>query len=176
MNHRYPQMPPPTIPGTDYPFQVISRTGPPKLLTDKELKQRRGLLAKIHIAKEQMRLNKDEYEMFLRSFGVASAGDIQTIAELERMVKILKSYGWREIKVPHKGASPEQVIALRGRCVAAAREIKNGDKRLAGLAEKICGTSQIVWCQNAKKLERLLAVLGNIKNSEKENEGKVPKN
>jgi phage gp16-like protein len=165
MMHRHPQLPPQTIPGTDFPFEVIERTGPPKLLTDRETKQRRGLLAKIHIAKQQMQLNEGEYEMILRAFKVASAGDM-TIEQLEGMVKMLKHYGWKEIQRPHKGASQEQLIALRGRCVQAAREIENGDKRLAGLAEKICGTSQLVWCHSVPKLERLLAVLGKIKERE----------
>lgn len=160
-----------TIPGTDFPFKVIERKGPPKLLTDRETRQRRGLLAKIHVAKKQMQLNDGEYEMILRSFNVASAGDM-TLAQLEGMVKMLKHYGWKEIKMPGRrgGKTEGMLIALRARCVQAAREIISGDKRLAGLAEKICGTSQLIWCRDAKKLERLLAVLGNIKREETANE------
>lgn len=154
-----------TIPGTDFPFEVITRKGPPKLLTDRETKQRRALLAKIHIAKKQLMLNDGEYEMILRSFKVASAGDM-TIKELEGMVKMLKHYGWKEILRPRKGDREGQLVALRARCVQAAREIQSGDKRLLGLAEKICGTSQLVWCNSATKLERLLAVLGKIKDTE----------
>jgi hypothetical protein len=165
MMHRYTQLPTQTIPGTDFPFEVIERTGPPKLLTDREAKQRRGLLAKIHVAKKQMQLNEGEYEMILRAFKVASAGDM-TIDQLEGMVKMLKHYGWKEIQRPHRGVSQEQLIALRARCVQTAREIENGDKRLLGLAEKICGTSQLAWCHSAAKLERLLAVMGKIKERE----------
>lgn len=162
MIHRHPHVNTPTqIPGTDFFLEVLERKGPPKLLTDREKKQRRGLLAKIHVAKKQMQLNSGEYDMILRSLGVASAGDM-TIDQLENMVKLLKYYGWKEIRRP-QGAAEEQLIALRGRCVQAARELQNGDKRLAGLAEKICGTSQLVWCKSVAKLERLLAVLGNIK-------------
>jgi phage gp16-like protein len=156
------------IPGTTFPFEVIERKGPPKLLTDRETKQRRGLLAKIHVAKKQMQLNKGEYEMILRSFKVASAGDM-TIDQLEGMVKMLKSYGWKPTIFQsgrRGGKTEDQLIALRARCVEAAREITNGDKRLAGLAEKICGTSQLVWCHSVPKLERLLAVLGKIKSRE----------
>jgi len=150
------------IPGTNFPLQVYERKGPPKLLTGRESKQRRGLLAKIHIAKQQMRLNEGEYEMILRAFKVATAADM-TIDQLEKMVKMLKSYGWKEISRRKVGTNPDQIIALRARCVQVAREITNGDKRLLGLAEKICGTSQLVWCHSAAKLERLLAVLGKIK-------------
>jgi len=166
MMHRY-QQEPTFIPGTDFPFEVIERKGPPKLLTEREKKQRRGLLAKIHIAKQQMQINDGEYEMNLRSFKVASAGDM-TIDQLEGMVKMLKHYGWKPSPSlnPSRQGREGQLVALRARCVQASREITNGDKRLAGLAEKICGTSQLVWCHSVPKLERLLAVLGKIKGSE----------
>ncbi|MCE5212963.1 MAG: regulatory protein GemA [Deltaproteobacteria bacterium] len=172
--HRHSQASPQTIPGTDFPFEVIKRKGPPKLLTDRETKQRRGLLAKIHVAKKQMQLNDGEYEMILRSFKVASAGDM-TMDQLEGMVKMLKHYGWKPSpsRRPSTGSGAAvgregQLVALRARCVQAAREITNGDKRLAGLAEKICGTSQLIWCHSVPKLERLLAVLGKIKSSKSE--------
>jgi hypothetical protein len=53
--------------------------------------------------------------------------------------------------------------ALRSRCVEVAKTIDNGEKRLAGLAAKICGVASLTWCRDAAKLERLLAVLGSIK-------------
>jgi len=150
-----------TIPGTDFPFPVIERKGPPRLLTDAQSKQRRGLLAKIHVAKKQMRLGPDEYEMILRSLGVASAADL-SMDGLEKMVKLMKHYGWKPTRNPlTQRESP--IPALRRRCVEAAGLLENGDKRLAGLAMKICGTSQLAWCRDARKLERLLAVLGKLK-------------
>jgi|SRR5450759_5765921 len=150
-----------TIPGTDYPLTVYERKGPPPLKNRAEIKQRLGLLAKIHIAKAQMGLNGGEYEMILRGFKVSTAADM-TIAQLENCVKLMKSYGWKEISLRKSDANPEQITALRKRCVDLAREIPNGEKRLAGLAEKICGTAQLTWCRDIKKLERLLAVLGKI--------------
>lgn len=153
-----------TIPGTDFPFPVIERKGPPKMLTAAESKQRRGLLGKIHIAKKQMRLNPDEYEMILRSLKVSTAADL-TIDGLEKMVKLLQHYGWKPTRNPlARRESP--LPALRMRCVEAASKLENGDKRLAGLALKICGTAQLAWCKDPQKLERLLAVLGNIKREE----------
>jgi hypothetical protein len=152
-----------TIPGTDFPFQVYERKGPPPLKNDAQAQQRRGLLAKIHVAKAQMHLSPDEYEMVLRSFKVSTAADL-TIPQLENMVKLLKHYGWREtIRPTKKGENPIYLAALRHRCLDIAQVIKNGEKRLAGLAQKICGTAQLAWCRDARKLERLLAVLGNIK-------------
>jgi|GEM_PF-806382 len=153
------------IPGTDFPFPVYERKGPPPLLNDRETKQRRGLLAKIHIAKKQMGLNDGEYEMILKSFKVSTAADL-TLPQLENMVKLMKHYGWKEVKGARGKDQGERLFALRRRCVEAVAGLENGDKRLAGLAEKICGTSQLAWCRDARKLERLLAVLGKIKEAE----------
>jgi hypothetical protein len=156
------------IPGTDFPFQVYERKTPigghvTGTYPPAQAKQRRGLLAKIHIAKAQMHLSPDEYEMILRSFKVSTAADL-TIVQLENMVKLLKHYGWKESTTRHSGAgrNPDQVVALRRRCTEAAAGLENSEKRLAGLAQKICGTSQLAWCRDAAKLERLLAVLGKI--------------
>lgn len=148
------------IPGTDFSMPPIARKVPPMLHSDAERKQRNGLLGKIHVAKKQMALSPDEYEMILRSLGVASAADL-TIDGLEKMVKLLKHYGWKPIRNPHaRRESP--LPALRRRCVDAAAKLDNGEKRLAGLAFKICGTAQLAWCKDAKNLKRLLAALGNL--------------
>lgn len=148
------------IPGTDFPFPVIERKSPPVLHSDAERQQRNGLLAKIHLAKKQMQLSPDEYEMILRSLSVSTAADLN-IPQLENMVKLLKHYGWKPARNPHaRRQSP--LPALRRRCVEMAATIENSEKRLAGLARRICGTSQLAWCRDAAKLERLLAVLGNI--------------
>ena len=154
-----------TIPGTEFELAVYERTGPPPLFNAAQVKQRRGLLAKIHIAKKEMGLNEGEYEMILRGFKVASAADM-TLPQLENCVKLLKHYGWKETFKRARSGSPEHLAALRKRCVDTAKEMPNGEKRLAGLAEKICGTAQLNWCHNAKKLERLLAALGKIREKE----------
>ena len=117
-----------------------------------------------------MGLRDDEYEAILTAFKVESAKDM-TVPQLENLVKLMKHHGWKEIKLAklRKSAScgnPEQLDALRRRCVEIAKEIENGEKRLAGLAEKICGVSNLTWCRDVKKLERLLAVLGKIKEKE----------
>jgi hypothetical protein len=174
-----------TIPGTDFPFPIFEHKGKPELLTSREAKQRLGLLAKVHIARDQMPLNDGEYEMLVRAAwqstgsetpapvyldkkkGLTWTAKYLTLHQLENMVKMLKHFGWKEISRRKTGINPEQIIALRGRCIQAAREIQNGDKRLVGLAEKICGTSQLVWCNSVPKLERLLAVLGKIKMEDK---------
>ena len=168
-------MNPQTIPGTDFPFQVYERKGPPVLKNAFEAKQRKGLLAKIHVAKKQMNLNQGEYDMILNSLKASSAADL-SIPDLEKMIKLMKHFGWK----PAKRYRPDDatkdstefivdqalLAALRERAVEISEEINNGQKRLAGLALKICGTSQLAWCRDAEKLERLLAVLGKIKEGE----------
>lgn len=151
-----------TIPGTQHPFPVYERKGPPPLKTDAQAKQRRGLLAKIHIAKAQMGLNDGEYEMILKSFKVASAADL-TLPQLENMVMLLKHYGFKPRKSRKAAALDDRLTALRRRCVEEAKGMENGEKRMAGLALKICGVTQLAWCRDAARLERLLAVLGKIK-------------
>lgn len=140
-------------------------------------RQRRGLLAKVHVAKAQMHWGS-EYEGMLTSFKVESAKDL-TVPQLENLVKLMKYHGWKETArinpPPCKGGKsrePLQLDALRRRCVEIAKQIENGEKRLAGLALKICGVSSLTWCKDVPKLERLLAVLGKIKSTESETESK----
>jgi len=152
------------IPGTDVPLTVIRPTGVrPPLRDDFEARQRRGLLAKIHIAKKDLGLSQDEYELILTGFKVASAAEL-TIPQLERLVKYLKKLGWRPVRIRRRRAADDEIrlAPLRRRCVELAKSLPDGERRLAGLAKKICGVSSIVWCRDAAKLERLLAVLGNI--------------
>lgn len=155
-----------TIPGTTHPFPVITGGRRPDIRSDAEARQRRGLLAKVHIARKEMGLNEGEYEMILRSFRVESAAHL-TLVQLENLVKLLKHYGWKPRKyLRKKRPAADRLAALRRRCVEEAASLENGEKRLAGLAEKICGTAQLAWCTDAAKLERLLAVLGSIKEKE----------
>ncbi len=43
-----------------------------------------------------------------------------------------------------------------------AGALENGEKRLQGLCERICGVRVLEWCKDAGKLERLLKVLGEL--------------
>jgi phage gp16-like protein len=157
------------IPGTNVLLKVYAPTGVrPYLQNASEKAQRRGLLAMVHIAKKDLRLREDEYEMILQGFKVASSGELN-IPQLERLVKYLKRLGWKPVRSRRKKRPADataRLDALRARCVEVAKTLDNGEKRLAGLAAKICGFSSLTWCRNAEKLERLLAVLGSIKEKE----------
>jgi phage gp16-like protein len=158
-----------TIPGTNVPLTVYAPTGArPYLQNASEAAQRRGLLAMVHIAKKDLGLNEGEWEMILRGFKVASSGELN-IPQLERLVKYLKHLGWKPVRSRRKKRPADaaaRMDALRRRCVEIAQTLDNGEKRLAGLAAKICGFASLTWCRDAAKLERLLAVLGSIKEKE----------
>lgn len=133
-------------------------------MRDALAQQRQGLLAKIHIAKKDMGLTDDQYEAMLAGMKVTSAKDL-TILQMEKLVQYLKHYGWKPSKIKRKTPDREntRLDALRRRCVELAKEIENGERRLAGLAMTICGVSSLTWCRDINKLERLLAVIGKIK-------------
>ncbi len=193
-----------TIPGTNFPMKVYEPTGVRARgqisnLSPSEERQRRGLLAMIHIAKKERCLRDDEYRMILSGFRAASASEL-SIPELERLVKYLKKLGWKPVRrrspsgtdckcVPIRqgsetapspsrgdgqgGGDDARLSALRRRCVEVAtgtdlKSVPIGGKRLAGLALKICGVTSLTWCHDVKKLQRLLAVLGKIKEAENE--------
>jgi len=158
------------IPGTNVKLTVYEPTGVrPYLQNASEKAQRRGLLAMVHIAKKDLMLRDDEYEMILSGFKVASSGELN-IPQLERLVKYLKRLGWKPVRSRRKKPAPAaaRLAALRERCVEVAKTLDNGEKRLAGLAAKICGFASLTWCREAAKLKRLLAVLDSIKAKEAE--------
>jgi len=136
-----------------------------------EAAQRRGLLAMVHIAKKDLALNEGEYEMILRGFRAASSGEL-SIPQLERLIDYLKTLGWKPVRsLRKKRPAGDQVRleALRRRCVEVAKSLAgDGAKRLAGLAAKICGTAQLAWCRDPRKLTRLLAVIEEIRRKEQE--------
>jgi phage gp16-like protein len=152
------------IPGSGFPVPLPEDKGRPQLTAFEE-KDRKGLLAKIHVAKKQMGLSDGEYEMILRSFRATTAASL-TIRQLEHMVKLLKHYGWKPAKRRSSPDSPERLQALRMRCRFLAAQLKGGDKRMPGLIKKICGVETLEWCRDYQKLTRLLAVLEKIARQE----------
>ncbi len=133
-----------------------------------EQRQRNGLLAKIHIAKQQMGLNSGEYEAILRGFKAQSAADL-SIPQLERLVKYLKHLGWkpaRRRRAEREVDEPDRLQALRKRVLEEAKSLKNWETRLPGLINAICGVVVLNWVRDSRKLERLLAVIGKIRKEE----------
>lgn len=135
---------------------------------DHYAQQRRGLLAKVHIAIKDLGILEEDYrDMLEREFFVTSAAAL-SLDELERLVARFEDCGWRPRGSrggTTRGAAQRQAEALRKRALALASGIENGDKRFQGMVRKICGVERIEWCQDTARLKRLLAALGKIRDS-----------
>jgi len=122
--------------------------------------QRRGLLAKVHIAVNDLCIDDATYrEILRREFGVASAAALSN-RELESLVRYFNSKGWRPKKGNHR---PDQVGALRKRALWLKEQIGMSDLRFLRLCRRICGTDRLEWCREVLKLKRLLAVMEKIR-------------
>jgi len=129
--------------------------------------QRKGLLAKIHIAKKELGLQDVEYREIIESrYGRISAGDLSN-PELEDLVQYYIHCGWqpKPQTTNHRRRAKLQTEILRERAWAIASDLENGEKRLRGLVKKICGIERIEWCHDVPKLKRLLAALEKIAHS-----------
>jgi phage gp16-like protein len=135
------------------------------MMRDALAQQRQGLLAKIHIAKKDMGLTDDQYEAMLSGMKVKSAKEL-TIPQMEKLILYMKHYGWRPGKARKPKPVDAQIAALKDRVREASLEIAGGQDRLPGLIKKICGVDSLIWCKSVNKLERLLAVLGKIREEE----------
>ena len=129
--------------------------------------QRRGLLAKVHIAKKELGVFDDDYRDILRrEFGVTSSAALAD-RELESLVDYFISKGWKPQRSEARGQRPEekkaaQAAALKERI---GQELLHSDmtaERLRGLVRKICGVDDLQWCGDAVRLKKLLAVIGNM--------------
>jgi len=133
--------------------------------------QRRGLLAKAHCGKRDLCLTEEEWDAIRRGFKVDSFADM-TIRQLENLVKYLeKGLGWKPLRTKRYRARTAddwalQAAALKDRVEDEIATVKNGQERLPGLVQKICGVDALIWCRDPRKLERLLAVIGKIKERE----------
>ena len=125
-------------------------------------RQRRGLLAKAHIAVKDLCIDDGAYrEILRREFGVASAAALSN-RELESLVRYFQGKGWS----PKRGNyTPDQVGALRERALGLKEQMKMSDVRFSRLCRRICGTDRLEWCREASKLKRLLAVMEKIRRS-----------
>jgi len=118
-------------------------------------RQRKGLLAKVHIARQQLGLTDDEYRACLQALKASSAAEL-SIAGLELLVDHFKKLGWRA-----RNSLPKQsrLDALRGRAIEEARFLERGGRRMRGLVKSICGVDDLRFCTDPGKLLRLLKVL-----------------
>jgi phage gp16-like protein len=139
--------------------------------------QRNGLLAKIHIAINDLGIDDFTYrEKILaeKPFRVKSAGSL-TLQGLEALVKHFKALGWQErpgsgVQGSGVGGKESQVEALHERIAEIAAQMENGEKRANGLCKTICRTDRVEWCKDTYKLKRMLAIMEKIRSEdEKDN-------
>jgi phage gp16-like protein len=139
-------------------------SGKKKKSQDDYHRQRHGLLAKVHIALNDLDIPDEDYRDILeKDFGVRSAAAL-SINELQDLVAFFKSKGWKG----KPGKSASQALAFRTRAEKMALEIENGEKRLKGLVRKICGVERLEWCRDLETLKALLAALGKIKKEDED--------
>jgi len=122
---------------------------------ERRRRERRGLLAKIHIAKNELGLSEDLYrEILIERYGVDTAAEL-SISQMEDLVAYFRECGWNE-----KRAERSRAKALQARVLSYREAL--GAKRVAGVCEKILGVSDPRWCQDLGKLRRACAVLHKI--------------
>jgi phage gp16-like protein len=121
-------------------------------------KQRKGLLAVVHIARKNLGLDDDLYRDILGRWGVASAAAM-SIPELEALVNYFAACGFRVVSKKKKPGHSGHAEALRCRIRQEADGLKNGDLRLAGLVKSKAGVEKLEWCRDVSKLKQILRVL-----------------
>ena len=128
-----------------------------------DAEQRRGLLARVHIAKKDLGLQDVKYREILEArCNKKSAADL-TIPQLEDLVQYFLWFGWKPgVRRTLPRETKSQVLALRERVIAIAAKIENGENRLKGLCKKFCKVECIEWCWEVGPLKRLIAALEKI--------------
>ncbi len=122
--------------------------------------ERKRLLATIHIAKKDMGWDDCFYRDLLeKCFGVATSAALSNV-QLAAFMAAIRNRGWKPQR--RLGEVDEQVLVFRRRVKSLASQIPNGEERLKGLCQAICGKRSINWCTDIPKMKRLLEALGNI--------------
>lgn len=123
---------------------------------------RTGLLAKVHIAKKELRLSDDQYRALLRGFRAESAAEL-SIEQLERFIKYLKYLGWKPFVIRKRAPERNRVKALQERAEKLAKEMERGEEIMAGLVKNLFNLDHFCWLVEEEKLRRVLAILGKMK-------------
>jgi len=136
-------------------------------LTPQGQETRRRFLALIHIAKKDVGMSEILYrDMLSAMFDVPTAAALNN-NDLSRILVLFQTkYDWRPNGNKQSGEKNYQVEALQARAIEFISQIPDGEHRVKGLCRKLCGVDRIEWCKDAKKLKKLLAVMGNIKRRE----------
>lgn len=125
--------------------------------------QRRGLLAKIHIAKKELGLQDVEYCEILEARYKKQSAAALTLAQLEELVNYFIWLGWKPgTRRTRPIETKPQVLALRERAEKIALNLENGEARLRGLCKKFCDVDNLTWCWEVGPLKQVIAALEKI--------------
>jgi len=131
-------------------------------------RQRNGLLAIVHIAKQQLGLDDAAYRDVLGFYGVASSAAL-SVTELEDLVGFFESRGFKKkvsgvrCQVSGKRRVAE---ALQARIWEEALGLENGEKRLGGIVKSVANVDDLRFCRNVGKLKRILKIVTVYRKSE----------
>jgi len=132
-------------------------------------KQRNGLLAIVHIAKQQLGLDDVAYRDVLSFYGVSSSAAL-SVNELEDLVGFFESRGFKRQsakRMAHGGKGRRRVAeALHARIWEEALGLENGEKRLAGIVKSVANVDDLRFCRNVGKLKRILKIVTVYKKQE----------
>jgi len=141
-------------------------------------RQRNGLLAIVHIAKNQLGMDDDGYREVLAHYGVSSSAAL-SVPELEDLVDHFESLGFRK----KRGNGKEEIVkgkqrmaqALHARIWEEALGLDNGEKRLAGLVKKVANVDNLRFCRNVGNLKQILKIVCVMREKEGQESEKVRK-
>lgn len=121
---------------------------------DRGDQRRRGLLAKIHVAKKQLSLDEDDYRQILMDeTGCASAGDCD-VAQLERVTRRLEALGFKPLPKSAPRGAAQHPMARKARALwislyhlGVARS--PSEKALEAFAKRQLGCERLVWAKQS---------------------------
>jgi len=124
---------------------------------------RRAMLAKIHVARAQLRLAEDDYrQIMLDETGHTSAADC-TESELERALKRLQSLGFKPLPARASSRAAQHPMARKARALWISLyhlgAVRSPDERaLEAFAKRQLGCERLVWA-NQRQGYRLIEAL-----------------
>lgn len=125
-------------------------------------KQRNGLLAIVHIAKQNLGMDDATYRDLLLNWGVKSSAAL-SISELEDLVDHFQSLGFRVQRSKVQGSRDQgrgrMAEALHERIREEAAKLEKGEARLTGLVKKIANVDDLRFCRNTAKLKQILKII-----------------
>lgn len=125
---------------------------------DRSASHRRSMIAKIHVAKKELRLAEDDYrQILLDAAGRTSSGDC-TEAELERVITRLQAIGFKPLPQKSGAATTraaQHPVARKARALWISLyhlgAVRSPDeKALESFAKRQLGCDRLVWANQSQ--------------------------